>query len=149
MDVFDEAELKGREIFQTYLDTKGIKGNYTKDKLNSVDCYFDSKGKKFVAELKVRYDYYDDFMIEVAKLEALLYKKKKQNLDVAFYICFFENRMYVWDTNTILKYATEPRLKWCKNHTVLNDGYRQKWVRFIATDKATRYDKINGIWTKV
>ena len=136
MDVFDTAELKGREIFQTYLDTKGIKGNYTKDKLNSVDCYFDSKGKKFVAELKVRYDYYDDFMIEVDKLKALLYKKQQYNLNCAYYVCFFGNSMYMFTTDTIKNTGTFTQ-KWCKRHTVLNDGYVLKDVVLVPTKNGT------------
>lgn len=149
MDAFDSAEQKGRQIFQTYLDQMGIQGVFTKDKYNSVDCYVKTKRKKFVAELKVRYAYYDKYMIEVDKLEALLWKKKQYNLDIAYYICFYGDTMYAWDTNTILENATEPSYEWCKKHTVLNDGYEQKWVRYIPTDKANRYDKINGVWTKV
>lgn len=147
MNEFQKSELKGREIFKTFLDQVGATGQPTEESYDTVDYYFQLKGKKFVAELKVRNEYYDDYMIEVSKLKALQQKKEDEGLDGAFYICFYGNSMYVFSTNTITKYGAITQ-KWCKRHTVLNDGYRQKDVILVPTEKATKFEQIDGKWQK-
>lgn len=147
MNGFQKAEHKGRQLFQSFLDQVGATGQPTEEDYDTVDYYFQVKDKKCVAEIKVRNAYYDDYMIEVGKLQALEKKKKEQDLDGAFYICFFGNSMYVFTTSIIKQYGTVTK-KWCKRHSVYYDGYRLKDVVLVPTNKATVFNKIDGIWTK-
>ena len=124
MDKFDEAAQKGNDIFKTFLDQIGASGTPTVNKFNEVDYYFEYKGKKIVAELKVRYDYYSEYLIEEGKLEALIQKKKETNQDGALYVNFY-NRT-----------------------TAVYSGKKDKLVRLVPTDKASRYDLKEGRWVK-
>ena len=147
MNEFKKSELKGREIFKSFLDQVGATGQPTEQDYDTVDYFFQLKGKKFVAELKVRNEYYDEYLIEVPKLKALLQKKEDQGLDGAFYVCIYGNTMYVFSTNTITKYGTTTQ-KYCKRHSVLNDGYRLKDVVLVPTNRATKFEQIDGKWQK-
>ena len=63
-----ESEHKGRALFKSFLDQVGATGQPTKDSYDRVDYYFQIKGKKYVAEIKVRNAFYDDYLIEADKL---------------------------------------------------------------------------------
>ena len=63
-----ELEHKGRALFKSFLDQVGATGQPTKDSYDRVDYYFQIKGKKYVAEIKVRNAFYDDYLIEEDKL---------------------------------------------------------------------------------
>ena len=147
MNKFKQYEQKGRHIFKTFLDQIGATGQPTEDDYDTVDYYFQVNGKKYVAEIKVRNTYYDDFMIEVDKLKALQYKKQQYNLNCAYYVCFFGNSMYMFTTDTIKNTGTFTQ-KWCKRHTVLNDGYVLKDVVLVPTKNGTKLEQINGKWQK-
>ena len=63
-----ELEHKGRALFKSFLDQVGATGQPTKDSYDRVDYYFQIKGKKYVAEIKVRNAFYDYYLIEEDKL---------------------------------------------------------------------------------
>ena len=147
MNNFQKSEQKGRQLFQSFLDQKGGKGQPTIDEFDRVDYYFTLKDKKAVAEIKVRNTFYSDYMIETDKYNALLKRKKDNNLDGAVYVCFYENSMYIFQTSTIKKYGTR-QWKWCKRTTAEDNGYCRKDVILVPTDKAIRFDLINGKWEK-
>lgn len=149
MNEFQKAENKGRLLFKSFLDQIGATGQPTEDSYDRVDYYFQLKdGRKVVAEIKVRYSYYPDYMIESDKLEALQQKQKDQGLDGAIYVCFYDTSMYVFQMGIIKKYGTNTQ-KYCKCTTVEDNGYRWKKVVLVPTDKAIRYDLLDGKWHKV
>ena len=147
MNEFQKSEQKGRLLFKSFLDQIGATGQPTEDQYDKVDYYFQVNGKKVVAELKVRNEYYDEYIIEEAKLQALQQKKIDKGLDGAFYICFYSNQMYVFTVSDILKYGIRQQ-KWCKRSTVLNNGYILKDVLLVPTNRATKFEQINGKWQK-
>ena len=101
MNKFQESEHKGRALFKSFLDQVGATGQPTKDSYDRVDYYFQIKGKKYVAEIKVRNAFYDYYLIEEDKLQALLQEKEDKGLDGAYYVCFYGNQMYLFSTNAI------------------------------------------------
>ena len=147
MDKFDEAAQKGNDIFKTFLDQIGASGTPTVNKFNEVDYYFEYKGKKIVAELKVRYDYYSEYLIEEGKLEALIQKKKETNQGGALYVNFYKDSMYIFTLGAIQKYGRKTVLN-CNRTTAVYSGKKDKLVRLVPTDKASRYDLKEGRWVK-
>jgi hypothetical protein len=101
MNKFEESENKGRALFKSFLDQVGAAGQPTKDSYDRVDYYFQIKGKKYVAEIKVRNAFYSDYLIEADKLKALEDTKNSEGLDGAFYVCFYGNQMYLFSTKAI------------------------------------------------
>ena len=147
MNKFQESENKGRQLFKSFLDQIGATGQPTEDIYDRVDYYFQLNGKKAVAEIKVRYSYYNSWIIEVDKLKALLQKRKERNLDGAIYVCFYGNSMYIYQISVIKKYGIRDTRK-CKDSTVAFSGYVLKDVLYVPNDKASRYDLVNGKWQK-
>lgn len=86
-------------------------------------------------------------MIEVDKLKALLQIKKDKGLDGAYYVCFYDNQMYLFSITSIIKYGIK-QLKYCKRTTMGMNDYVLKDVILVPTDKATRYDLLDGKWYK-
>lgn len=148
MNKFQESECKGRQLFKSFLDQIGATGQPTEDAYDRVDYYFQIKGQKAVAEIKVRYSYYKDWMIEVDKLQALLRKRKEENLDGAIYVCFYGNSMYLYQISAIQKYG-KGDTRWCKDSTVAFTGYVLKDVLLVPNDKATIYNLLDGKWHRV
>ena len=148
MNKFEESENKGRDLFKSFLDQIGATGQPTEDSYDRVDYYFQINGKKAVAEIKVRNAFYSDYLIEADKLQALLQEKEDKGLDGAYYVCFYGNQMYLFSTNAIKQYG-RPQRKYCKRTTMGMDDYIQKDVILIPTDKASRYDLLDGKWHKV
>lgn len=148
MNPIQKAENKGRDLFKSFLDQIGATGKPTEEENDRLDYYFTYKGKNGVAEIKVRYAYYNDYLIETSKYQALVQRKADEGLDGAYYVCFYNNSMYLF-TPKIIKQFGVPEKKWCKVTTVFDRGYKLKDVLLVPTDKATRYDYIDGIWQKV
>ena len=71
MDKFNELELNGRKLLESFLIQVGATNLYpTEDKYAPVDYYFTYNDKKVVAEIKVRdikYEGYDTHLMEVSK----------------------------------------------------------------------------------
>lgn len=88
-------------MFKSFLDQIRATGQPTKDSYDRVDYYFQIKGKKYVAEIKVRNAFYTDYLIEADKLKALEDTKNSEGLDGAFYVCFYGNQMYLFSTKAI------------------------------------------------
>ena len=147
MNKFQESENKGRLLFKSFLDQIGATGQPTEDSYDRVDYYFQINGKKAVAEIKVRNAFYSDYLIEADKLQALVDIKAQEGLNGAFYVCFYKNQMYIFSTNTIKQYG-RPQKKYCKRTTMGMDDYVLKDVILVPTDKATRYDLLDGKWHK-
>ena len=80
MDKFDELELNGRKLLESFLIQVGATNLYpTEDKYAPVDYYFTYKDKKVVAEIKVRdikYEGYDTHLMEVSKYKSLVKDEK-------------------------------------------------------------------------
>ena len=148
MNKFQESEQKGRALFKSFLDQIGATGQPTKDSYDRVDYYVQIKGKKYVAEIKVRNAFYSDYLIEKDKLKALEDTKNSEGLDGAFYVCFYGNQMYLFSTKAIKQYGI-PQRKYCKRTTMGMDDYVLKDVILVPTDKATRFDLLNGKWHKI
>lgn len=155
MTEFELNETKGRALLKSFLDQVGAtdqqpaEGTY-----NPVDYYFTYKGQKVVAEIKIRdkqYESYPTHLMEVSKYKALVKDTKDKELDTAYYINFFTDgetvNAYWYSTSTISKYATTDT-KYCNRTTAINTGSTNKNVLLIPTDKAQRYTRINGQWSK-
>ena len=147
MNEFQKAENKGRQLFKSFLDQIGATGQPTEDSYNRVDYYFQINGMKAVAEIEVRNAYYSNYMIEADKLQALEDTKAQEGLNGAFYVCFYRDQMYLFDTKTIKQYGRRDITN-CKNSTMAFTGYIPKEVLYVPTDKATRFDLIDGQWHK-
>lgn len=80
MDKFDELELNGRKLLESFLIQVGATNLHpTEDKFAPVDYYFTYKDKKVVAEIKVRdikYEGYDTHLMEVSKYKSLVRIRK-------------------------------------------------------------------------
>ena len=148
MNEFQKAENKGRQLFKSFLDQIGATGQPTEDSYDRVDYYFQINGKKAVAEIKVRSAFYSDYLIEKDKLQALEDTKAQEGLNGAFYVCFYGDQMYLFNTKTIKQYGS-PQQKYCKRTTMGMDDYILKDVVLVPTDKASRYDMVDGKWQKV
>ena len=148
MNKFQESEHKGRALFKSFLDQVGAAGQPTKDSYDRVDYYFQKKGKKYVAEIKVRNAFYSDYLIEKDKLKALEDTKNSEGLDGAFYVCFYGNQMYLFSTKAIKQYGI-PQKKYCKRTTMGMNDYILKDVLLVPTNKATKYLIDNGKWVQV
>ena len=94
------------------------------------------------------YAFYGDYLIEADKLKALEDTKNSEGLDGAYYVCFYGNQMYLFSTNAIKQYG-RPQRKYCKRTTMGMCDYVLKDVILIPTDKASRYDLLDGKWHKV
>ena len=147
MNKFQESECKGRELFKSFLDQIGATGQPTEDEYSRVDYSFQIKGKKAVAEIKVRNAFYNDYLIEADKLQALVDIKAQEGLNGAFYVCFYMNQMYIFSTTTIKRYGRNES-RYCKRTTMGMNDYVLKDVILVPTDKATRYDLVDGKWLK-
>lgn len=109
MDKFDELELNGRKLLESFLIQVGATNLHpTEDKFAPVDYYFTYKDKKVVAEIKVRdikYEGYDTHLMEVSKYKSLVKDKKDSQSDTAYYINFFTDgtkvNAYWYSTNTV------------------------------------------------
>ena len=55
--------------------------------------------------------------------------------------------MYIYTTKAIIKYGRRDTPN-CKNSTVAFTKYIPKEVLYVPTDKASRYDLVNGKWHK-
>ena len=67
MDKFDELELNGRKLLESFLIQVGATNLHpTEDKFAPVDYYFTYKDKKVVAEIKVRDIKYEGYMYDTA-----------------------------------------------------------------------------------
>ena len=87
MDKFDELELNGRKLLESFLIQVGATNLHpTEDKYAPVDYYFTYNDKKVVAEIKVRdikYEGYDTHLMEVSKYKSLVKDKKDSQSDTA------------------------------------------------------------------
>ena len=147
MNKFEESENKGRQLFKSFLDQIGATGQPTEDTYDRVDYFFQQKGKQYVAEIKVRNAYYSDYLIESDKLQALEDTKAQEGLNGAFYVCFYRDQMYLFDTKVIKQYGS-PQRKYCKRTTMGMDDYILKDVLLVPTDRATRFYMKDGKWIK-
>ena len=120
-------------------------GQPTEDTYDRVDYYFTYKGKKAVVEIKVRNAFYSDYLIEADKLQALEDAKAQNGLNGAYYVCFYKNQMYIFSTKAIKQYGI-PQRKYCKRTTMGMDDYILKDVILVSTDKAARFDFLDGRW---
>ena len=90
MDKFDELELNGRKLLESFLIQVGATNLHpTEDKYAPVDYYFTYKDKKVVAEIKVRkikYEGYDTHLMEVSKTLSKILCKWKQDSVVSLFL---------------------------------------------------------------
>ena len=148
MNNFTILENKGREQFKSFLDKVGATDQQpTEDQYNPVDYYFTYKGQKVVAEIKVRdkgYENYPTHIIEENKLKSLLKAKEEDKCDFAYYVCFFGETAYWYNTTAILN-STVTEYLYCNATTAENNGKQDKLVRMIPTSIAKVYEKIDGV----
>ena len=156
MDKFDELELNGRKLLESFLIQVGATNLHpTEDKFAPVDYYFTYKNKKVVAEIKVRkikYEGYDTHLMEVSKYKSLVKDKKDSQSDTAYYINFFTDgtkvNAYWYSTNTVRNFGTID-YKYCPTTTAADNGSYYKKVIMIPSNKAQRFTLVNGGWSKI
>ena len=66
---------------------------------------------------------------------------------MAFYVCFYQNQMYIFNTKAITKYGIRQQ-KYCKRTTMGMDDYVLKDVILVPTERSCRFDYIDGKWVK-
>jgi len=152
MDKFSQSEQIGRTLLKSFLDQYGaINQQPTTDKYNPVDYYFEYKGQKVVAEIKcrdIRYMNYSTHIIEETKLKNLLQAKKDGNCNYAYYINFFGDYVYWYNTGKIIKNATIHNL-YCNRTTAEYNGKTDKLIREIPTGLAMKFVKTDGKWSRM
>ena len=149
MDKFDELELNGRKLLESFLIQVGATNLYpTEDKYAPVDYYFTYKDKKVVAEIKVRdikYEGYDTHLMEVSKYKSLVKDEKDSQSDTAYYINFFTDgtkvNAYWYSVSSIRNFGTID--------TAADNGNYYKKVIMIPSNKAQRFALVNGRWSKI
>ena len=150
MDKFDELELNGRKLLESFLIQVGATNLYpTEDKYAPVDY------KKVVAEIKVRdikYEGYDTHLMEVSKYKSLVKDKKDSQSDTAYYINFFTDgtkvNAYWYSVSSIRNFGTID-YKYCPTTTAVDNGNYYKKVIMIPSNKAQRFALVNGRWNNV
>ena len=156
MDKFDELELNGRKLLESFLIQVGATNLYpTEDKYAPVDYYFTYKDKKVVAEIKVRdikYEGYDTHLMEVSKYKSLVKDEKDSQSDTAYYINFFTDgtkvNAYWYSVSSIRNFGTID-YKYCPTTTAVDNGNYYKKVIMIPSNKAQRFALVNGRWNNV
>ena len=146
MDKFDELELNGRKLLESFLIQVGATNLYpTEDKYAPVDYYFTYKDKKVVAEIKVRDIKYEGY-------ESLVKDEKDSQSDTAYYINFFTDgtkvNAYWYSVSSIRNFGTID-YKYCPTTTAADNGNYYKKVIMIPSNKAQRFALVNGRWSKI
>ena len=152
MTKFEEAELKGRELFNEVLQSVGITDwQPTLDLYNRVDGYFIKDNKRAVVEIKGRTKYYEGFdthLMEVDKYNAIVADAKSNGIKLAYYACFFgDDTLYLYNIGYIKPNSVVEK-KWCPKTTAVDSDYCWKDCYMIYKDVAQIFTKVNGKWTR-
>lgn len=84
----DIAEELGREIFEKFLISQGVKQyGFSEYQFESYDCWFIYSGKKYLVEIKNRaekYSTYNDMLIEKPKYMTLVEQSKQFDAEALY-----------------------------------------------------------------
>ena len=154
MNKFQESELKGRELFQSFLKYIKPEQSYpTLDKFNPVDYYFIKSGVKIMVEIKVRNQRYENYpfhLIELNKYCNMFHEKIEKKCQSAIYCNFFgDNVLYVYDLKNISTQTCNITNKYCNVTTAEDNG--SKWKPFfeLKTNLADIFIRQDGEWKLV
>lgn len=151
MNKFQESELKGRQLFQSFLKYIKPEQSYpTLDKFNPVDYYFIKSGIKIMVEIKVRnqmYENYPTHLMELDKYCNMSNEKIEKKCQSAIYCNFFgDNVLYVYDLKNINTQTCKITNLYCNVTTAEDNG--SKWKPFfeLRTNLADVFIRQNGEW---
>ena len=106
MNNYQRSEIKGRKKLESWLTYYKFKNlSETKDAFDRVDFFATSKrDRNYVFEIKDRNlinkytnKVYDSILLETDKVNAVIQRKKDEKLDCAFYACFSNNELYLFN----------------------------------------------------
>lgn len=151
MDKFEENERKGRALLNSLLEQLGFTNiEETTGTFDRVDCYAQKGNAKVCFEVKVRNlidrktgKIYEESMLEVSKVAAIMKKVKEKHLDGGFYACFFQNKAFIYNLRGI-KYRRDQTL--CPFKTSGNNRLVLKDVIYFKTLDARIFEQIDGKW---
>lgn len=111
MNNFQKNEQKGRAKFETFLTSIGItEYHFTEDEFNPVDCYFNQKGNRYIAEIKVRNRCYSTLFMEKGKLASMLQLIKEGKASKGFYVNFIGDKVYMFSLDKIRNFIQQKKL---------------------------------------
>ena len=151
MNKFQESELKGRQLFQSFLNYIKPEQSYpTLDKFNPVDYYFIKSGVKVMVEIKVRnqiYENYPHHLIELNKYCNMFHEKIEKKCQSAIYCNFFgDNVLYVYDLKNISTQTCKITNIYCNATTAEDNGLKWKPFFELKTNLADVFIRQNGEW---
>lgn len=154
MTEFMKNELKGRELFETFLKASNATNwEFSQDPYSVFDCKYWCSGKTYIVEIKVRnleYTKYDTWILEEQKYKSLISLCDENT--IAVYINFFNDDYFsIWNISKLQ--VTETINLTCKRTTVENNGYTQKSIIELPISSAEYFgkiinDQIQIIWRK-
>ena len=151
MDKFEENERKGRALLNSLLEQLGFTNiEETTGTFDRVDCYAQKGNAKVCFEVKVRNlidrktgKIYEESMLEVSKVVAIMKNVKEKHLDGGFYACFFQNKAFIYNLRGI-KYRRDQTM--CPFKTSGNNRLVMKDVIYFKTLDARIFEQIDGKW---
>ena len=151
MNNFTEHERRGRDLLNSLLEQLGFTDiEETTDAYDRIDCYAQKKGVKVCFEIKVRNlidrrtgKLYEDSMLEISKVAAIIRRVRREKLAGGFYVCFFQNKAFIYNLHK-LRYRIGQRL--CPMTTAGDNTRVMKNVVYFKTLDARIFEQIDGKW---
>lgn len=151
MNNFKENERRGRALLNSLLQQLGFTNiEETPDTYDRVDCYAQKGNARVCFEVKVRNlidrktgKIYDESMLEVSKVAAVLQRVKDEHLQGGFYACFFQNKAFIYN---LQKLQYRRGQQFCPRTTSGDNTQVLKSVVYFKTLDARIFEQINGKW---
>lgn len=147
-------ETKGRQLFGSFLQQKGIQYTCTTDQMDSVDMVITNKnGDKIVTEIKTRnpkFESYETFIFEQNKLLGMQQRMKELGAKAGIYVYIFGTHIYIYNIKDIVE-QTELTYKWLPANS-FGDGRKvQKAIYQFRKDLAFKKVQLdnNNKWIKL
>ena len=151
MSKFEESERKGRNLLHSFLQHLHPVMEQDTQLYDEVDYYAWFSEKSAVFEVKVRNlinkftgKVYDEILLSVNKVEALIDRCVKYGLNAGYYACFFENKLYLFNVDKTPKRKGQ---QWCPRTTAGdNHDLVLKPVYYFKTADAFIYENEGNVW---
>lgn len=152
MDQFTKDELKGRRIFEKFLNNRGIyntqekkKYQFSKDKFCPIDGVMYKGEGKHIFEIKRRSQLYSTLYMEYSKFKSMMQIYKKNNsVKDGWYINLIDGKMYAFRLSEIAKYVKNTpfavKQAYCKRTTSEDRGRTDKLMIDLPISLAKVYD---------
>lgn len=147
---FVKEEERGRVLLNSLLEQLGFTNIEETDIFDRVDCYAQKGNARVCFEVKVRNlidrktgKLYDESMLEVSKIAAIMERVKEKHLNGGFYACFFQNKAFIYNLQGI-KYRRAQIM--CPYRTAGDNHLVMKDIVYFKTLDAKIFEQIDGKW---